>query len=70
MEALLKAKGDEKSAEPIVEVVEEPAHVEPEIKNPKLKALLKIIRGEEPESKEPVSSKIKHLLEGRVDLPA
>lgn len=75
MEALLAAKGDEKPAEPlpevtVAEVVEDEKPAEVEIKNPKLKALLKIIRGDVPENAEPVSSKIKHLLEGRVDIPA
>lgn len=71
LEALLQAKGDEKPAEPLPEVVEvaEDKPAEPEIKNPKLKALLKIIKGQEPENKEKIPNKIKHLLQGRIDLP-
>lgn len=73
MEAILKAKGDEKPAEPIVEPVVEPDPVEetpsePEIKNPKLKALLSIIKGEIPESREKIDINIPHLLTGCVDI--
>jgi hypothetical protein len=44
---------------------------EPEqIKNPKLKALLSIIRGETPEKQEPANIDIPHLIIGRADIPA
>lgn len=75
MEALLTAKGDEKPAEPLPEVaveetVEDDTPKEPEIKNPKLKALRAIIRGEVPDAREEISIKIPHLIQGRVDNPA
>ena len=71
MAALMQAKGDEKPAEPVAEIVEvvEEGPKKPEIKNPKLKALLQLINGEVPENREVVTGKIKHLLEGRVDIP-
>jgi hypothetical protein len=74
MEALLKAKGDEKPAEPIAEpepevIADEPAEPVIEIKNPKLKALLQICRGQVPDGRESAERKIKHLLEGKVDQP-
>ena len=73
MEALLDAKGDEKPI--VVKEVEEPKDLdpieptEPEIKNPKLKALLAIIRGKIPEARENAIVNIKHLLEGVRDKP-
>lgn len=75
MASLMQAKGDEKplvaEPEPEPEVIEEPKSKEPEIKNPKLKALLKIIRREKiPECENvPTSCKIKNLLEGSTDIP-
>lgn len=73
MASILKAKGDEKPAEPLPEVIEEVVEEvksdSPEIKNPKLKALLNIIRGQEPDAKEKITPKIKHLLKGHVDIP-
>jgi SNF2 family DNA or RNA helicase len=74
MDALLKAKGDEKPeveeiVEPVVEVVEtEVADPEPEIKNPKLKALRDIILGRKPAECKEINIHIPHLLEGRVDI--
>lgn len=75
LEAVLKSKGDE-----LGEVIEEPEPVveEPiaddakpviEIKNPKLKALLAICRGQVPEKRESIEINIPHLLKGRVDIP-
>jgi hypothetical protein len=76
MEALLRAKGDEKPAEPIAEPepeveVKTDENAEPviEIKNPKLKALLSIIRTGTAEGAEVSDIKIPHLLEGREDIP-
>lgn len=73
MEALLTAKGDEKPADPlpevIDEVVEDDTPKEPEIKNPKLKALKAIILGNMPENREEISIKIPHLIQGKVDNP-
>jgi hypothetical protein len=75
MAALLQSKGDEEpiipeepEPEPEPEVIEV-TDAEPEITNPKIKALVQIIRGQKPENKESVKSKIKNLLEGRVDIP-
>ncbi len=74
MDALLKAKGDEKPAEAFVEEVvedieEDLTPKEPEIKNPKLKALKAIVLGTTPELQESIPINIPHLLEGRVDNP-
>jgi SNF2 family DNA or RNA helicase len=69
MEALLKAKGDEEPAEAIEEVVEVNDTKEPEIKNPKLKALLAIVRGQTPDECESIPISIQHLIAGRVDMP-
>lgn len=73
MGGLLKAKGDEVpiaavEPEPTAEVVEDKPK-EPEIKNPKMKALLKIIRGENIPEREVVNSEIKNLLKGSVNKP-
>jgi SNF2 family DNA or RNA helicase len=72
LNTLLEARGDE-TVEEIVEEVPEVVETEeekgPEIKNPKLKALLSIINGKKPENTESLESKIKFLLEGRVDKP-
>lgn len=80
LNAILEAKGDE-----MVEPVEPPtledqakaeaiqdsaAEKIAEIKNPKLKALLQIVKGIKPENAEKTETTIKHLLEGRVDRPA
>ncbi|QYB17714.1 transcription activator BRG1 [Pacmanvirus S19] len=71
LEKILQAKGDEKPEEPLPEpeVVEEVKEPVVEIKNPKLKALLQIIRGQTPENMEVVDMKIPHLIEGRVERP-
>jgi SNF2 family DNA or RNA helicase len=75
MNGLLKAKGDEEPLEAIVpeakveEAVDETAEKIPEIKNPKLKCLLKIIRGENIPEREVVNNEIKNLLRGREDIP-
>ncbi|SIP86101.1 Putative helicase [Pacmanvirus A23] len=70
MEALLKAKGDEKPEEPLPEPeiveVKEPVV---EIKNPKLKALKMIIETGTAEGAEEVEMKIPHLIEGRIERP-
>lgn len=75
MEALLKAKGDE---EPAAAIEEAPAETpeaapdtpaEPQIKNPKLKALRSIILTGTAEGAEVSDAKITHLLEGRIDIP-
>lgn len=75
IDQLLVARGDEKpepipEPEPVAAEAEPEEPAEPEIKNPKLKALVEIIRGKNPEGQEVLENvKIKHLLEGRVDLP-
>lgn len=74
MSGLLKAKGDEQplaavEAEPEPEPVVEDAPKEAPIKNPKLRALYSIIRGEKIAERETVNVKIKNLLEGTVDVP-
>ncbi len=70
MDALLSAKGDEQpiEEEPIVEAVVENKEPEPEIKNPKLKALREIILGKVPQARSEISLSIKHLLEGRISI--
>lgn len=70
MEALLKAKGDEKSEAPLVKPVDENdvCDNESQIRNPKLKALLAIIQGITPENCEEIPIKINGLLTGRNDI--
>lgn len=73
LESLLAARGDE--AEPLVAPPEPTpapaadAPAEPEIKNPKLRALLAIIQGHTPEAREPMNLRIDRLLEGTMDVP-
>jgi SNF2 family DNA or RNA helicase len=72
LESLLKARGDERPPAPAEpdEALPTPAEPEgPEIANPKLRALLAIIRGQQPESRQPLSLHIDRLLEGTVDIP-
>ncbi len=68
---LLTATGDEKPEEPEPKpvVVDETKPAEPEIKNPKLKALLAIATAKIPENCEEIKVNIKHLIQGRNDLP-
>jgi len=72
IETLLTARGDEDEPmtdEEVEEQIEEPHEIMPEIKNPKLKALLAIVRGRRPENHSHAEIRIEHLLTGRVDNP-
>jgi hypothetical protein len=74
IEALLTAKGDEvapvATPSPVATApADSNAPVEPEIKNPKLKCLLQIIRGLTPESQEEFDLHIPRLLIGRLECP-
>lgn len=70
MNSLLKAKGDEQPLSAI-EIAEAPSEdpTAPKIRNPKMRALLKIIRGEAIPEREKIPNKIKNLIEGVVDIP-
>jgi SNF2 family DNA or RNA helicase len=75
MSGLIQAKGDEaplaaveqEIAPPVEEIPD--GEKEPEIKNPKLKALYKIVKGENIPEREKVNNEIKNLLKGSVDIP-
>jgi SNF2 family DNA or RNA helicase len=72
MSGLLKAKGDEEplaQLEPEAPPVEEVKTEEVVIKNPKLKAFYKIVKGENIPEREKVNNEIKNLLKGSVDKP-
>ncbi len=69
MMSLLKAKGDEKPLDAIVEEVKPENPDEPKIRNPKLRTLLKIIKGEPVAEREKIPNKIKNLIEGVLDRP-
>jgi SNF2 family DNA or RNA helicase len=76
IESILNARGDEVPdvPEPVVEekiVPDEEKKVDPmdEIKNPKLKALLQICRGEIPDDRKSFEVNIPHLLQGRTNKP-
>jgi hypothetical protein len=58
------------SAGEIVGTVHEETVPTAEIENPKLRALMAIIRGEEPENRKPIQTNIPSLLQGIVDRPA
>lgn len=69
---LLNARGDEDDhvVQPVAQApVVVPDPDEPEIKNPKLKALLEIINGKVPEGRTEYTPNITKLLNGRVDKP-
>ncbi len=75
LNSILTAKGDEKApaaVEKPKEVVPEPSDEQKrldEIKNPKLKALLQIIRGVMPENRSKSEMTIKNLIHGTVNAP-
>jgi SNF2 family DNA or RNA helicase len=72
LESLLDAKGDEKKEEPVIEeipVTPEKTDATSQIKNPKLKALFKIINGETPDNQKPGTLDLSMLLRGYEDIP-
>ena len=69
MSGLLKAKGDEQPLAAVEQAVVEEKPEEPKIKNPKLRTLLKIIRGENIPEREVVVTNIKNLLPGTTNIP-
>lgn len=75
LNVIMNAKGDEKEQivpdkpkDAPVELTDEQKKME-EIKNPKLKALLKIIRGEVPDSRTKSEVRVKNLIRGTVNNP-
>ncbi len=70
IEQLLKAKGDETS-EPAIDAAPEPAARKPEqkIQNPKIQALIEIIRGRTPPQGKVIPIIIEHLLVGTINKP-
>lgn len=74
MSGLMQAKGDEEPLAAVEQEVapaieESGAPAELEIKNPKLRAFYKIIKGENIPEREKVNGEIKNLLKGSVDIP-
>jgi len=68
MKKIVDARGDE--SEVIVPIVTPPEpEIDPEIKNPKMRALLAIIRGQKPEAQEEYVPAIKNLMTGLVNIP-
>lgn len=70
IKSLFTARGDEQAPEaPVKEAPPPPSPELEDIKNPKMKALLQIIRGEVPADRNESTLKIKNLIRGTRDIP-